>query len=36
MDFCHLLENLVTNMVKKKLMHTVTKTGRDAAKSASK
>ena len=33
--FCHLQENLVINMVKK-LMDTATKTGIDAAKTASK
>ena len=35
MAFCHLLENLEINMVKK-LMDTATKTGIDAAKTASK
>ena len=35
MDFCVLLENLEINMVKK-LMDTTTKTGIDAAKTASK
>ena len=35
MAFCHLQENLVINMVKK-LMDTGTKTGMDAAKTASK
>ena len=35
MVFYHFQENLVTNMVKK-LMDTVTKTGIDAAKTASK
>ena len=34
MVFCHLQENLVINMVKK--MDTATKTGMDAAKTASK
>ena len=34
MAFCHLLENLVINMVK--LMDTATKTGIDAPKTASK
>ena len=34
-DFCHLQQNLVINMVKK-LMDTTTKTGIDAAKTASK
>ena len=35
MPFCHLEENLEINMVKK-LMDTATKTGIDAAKTASK
>ena len=35
MAFCHLLENLKINM-EKKLMDTATKTGIDAAKTASK
>ena len=35
MGFCHLLENLVIIMVKK-LVHTATKSGTDAAKTASK
>ena len=35
MTFCHLQENLEINMVKK-LMTTATKTGIDAAKTASK
>ena len=35
MFFCHLQENVVINMVKK-LMDTATKTGIDAAKTASK
>ena len=35
MDFCHLEENLLINMVKK-LMDTAIKTGIDAAKTASK
>ena len=33
MGFCHLLENLVINMVKK-LVHTATKSGADAARTA--
>ena len=33
--FCHLLENMVINMVKK-LMDTATKTGIDAAETSSK
>ena len=35
MDFCHLPENLVINMEKKQIL-TETKTGIDAAKTASK
>ena len=35
MAFCHLLENLVINMVKR-LIDTATKTGIDATKTASK
>ena len=35
MSFCHLQENLEINMVKK-MMDTATKTGIDAAKTASK
>ena len=35
MDFCYLQENLMINVVKK-LMDTATKTGIDAAKTASK
>ena len=35
MDFCHLQENLVINMVQK-LLDTATKTGIEAAKTASK
>ena len=35
MAFCHLQKNLVTNAVKE-IMDTATKTGKDAAKTASK